>query len=719
MGHELLRIEGLSYGDESGKFLFKGVNLQLFEGQRLGLIAKKPQAGRVFLEILASKRIATEGSLKFLPALQVSYLAPAKALRGQLEDFLTEALQGLRDLEREVRALESQLNTPQQLLYYTEAIEAFEAQGGYEALNLEAKLKGLLSFDLSKDQDLSKLSAGQQRQLSLATLLSQRAGLYLLDEPSLFLDLNSRQRFKDLLLKTLKKQMAALIIHSQDRELLNSCSHILELSPESGELLRGNYDSYLKQKGHRLITSARKAHEMAKEHRQLELSLAKLKPASPQYQAIKARLAKLAPPASLKASQVLPSQALGQGVGIKERLCKLEALGLEGLLKPFSKEIYAGDKIALVGSNGSGKSSLLERIAALNSQSEAGLGEIHWHEDAKMRYIDQKQGGLDFDLSPLEQLTRYVSEGRAYELLRLLGLPFQSEVITLARDERAKLSIALMMASHANVILIDELDSQLDLASLEAFEEALLSSEAAIIFVSHDERLIENVAGRLWAIEEGELREYQGGLQGYRAGQSLVEVVVEAVREEVGVEERREGLEHQTQTLTQTLLDPLHLSPREQERLHKHLKDCQEQLYELYESLQPPPLPQFERHQNHLSLTGDKFEDDSYLFKLSSQLQPDLSLEGFQLKLKISKHIGHIQLIGENFSPLPWALHIALELLSRCAFEHLEVHVLQIYSPYNLKIAHFAQAKKDLGQNWWIFKRSYYEKLLGYGDAKR
>ena len=696
-----------------GRELLSRAPLTLRRGERLGLVGRNGAGKSTLLNLLAGNLLPDEGRVRKAPGARLGFgqELTQRAPNLTVWEAGLGALAHVRDLEASLRREERYLtgeDIEARLARYAELTERFEAAGGYEA---EASLeRTLATFGFTPDtydKPVLGCSSGERARLSLALALVSQPDILLLDEPSSYLDLGVRQT----LAERLKRYPGALLFASHDRALLDAvCTHVLHL--ESGQLTRykGNYSSFRQTQGHTLRTTQKRSKERSKEVTALSAAANRLKgwgtpTAARQRRSIDKRLDRL----RAEAGQVARPTTSELSVGSKARGTLLSAAhlskryGEKTLVKNASLRVEAGDKIALVGPNGVGKSTLLDLLTGA-LESDHPEAALHFSRDAKVGIFDQMRG-LEPDTPLLEQLTRYVSEPRARLLLALVGLETLGHMPpdALSEGQKARAGILIVIASEANLLILDEPTENLDLEMIERLERALQDTDAAFVLVSHDAALVEQVATRVLSLEEGELREFRGGLRGYFRGTLRLEPDLPELKvapKEERPEEKLERLELERLELDAARLEAYRLTERERVRLERRYAELLDDLFATYEARHFVPAPLYRKHEGAVWVQVEETEN-GYLFTSNAALS---------VRLLVDNTLGHFVLKRSAACTLPWAKDAVLRLVVRVAFEHLNVHALQIQSDGDLSAAGF----EDAGGEWWVLSRQRYEVAQGY-----
>ncbi len=727
---ELLRLHNFNY-DLKGVPLFRQLSFNVQKGQRLALIGNNGTGKSTLLRFMVERR-NFEGCFRYAPALTVSSCGVFEAAK-ELTVWETArgALEPIHELEQNIRAMEQSLKVEDETLAarleaYAHLVERFEAMDAY---NAEKKLKNAL-YDLGftnsqLQQPIHELSGGQQQRLALVTCLHRQADIYLLDEPSTFLDLDAKAWLVERL-----KACKSFIVATHDRALIDkTCGYVLELKDKKIKRFRGSYSRYREQRGIQLKSLGQRKSEAQKEYDNLVEGMRKLKTGSRQHFLLRKRLEKLETEIYGLQESLTPDASLPQGEvreqrrkGALLRADKLSyAIDERTLFKNVKLQLSKGEKLAFVGKNGLGKTSFFDVLAGEQESSDTEA-KLVFHIDSRLGYFDQENRGLVAELTLLEQFEHHVTTERAEMLLSLVGLAerWHDTRDQLSLGEKARAGLALIMASEANILILDEPSEGLDIGMVEKLEEALVDSEAAIIFSSHDEQLVNAVANRTCSFEEGLLTEYRGGLTGYYKKQYRLEKDSNSGLESQSwdgsdkqvsnlvtrqtIKDSRDALEIDLKTLENKMADPFKLAEREYERLKERQEEIIVELSSYYDSLLPAALPRFERSSKTVSVVGDAVTKGRYQFTDSTK---------GQYKLLIQEGIGHIVFSGEDGNKEVESLRLLKEL----AFERLGAKALQVQSRVDISSTGF----KDAGSGWWLAQRADYEKALlsGFPEYER
>jgi len=517
----LLRVDRLKlmYGATE---VLSDLTFQVEPRQRLGIVGANGSGKSSLLKAISGDVIPAAGSLTLAARTRTAYLAQ-ELEAGPHESVYADALHSRPDilslrgrLEGLEVAMAGASGAEQAVLVedYGEVQHEYERLDGYAYDNRVAEvLHGVGLTETDQALTPNALSGGQRRRLALARLLLQDADLLLLDEPTNHLDLEAIEWLEGFL----RLSRAGMLIVSHDRRFLErTADDILELQAGSGEWYPGNYRQYVRLRRERRAVQQKeyeaqqeyiarteefirryKAGQRAREARGRQTRLDRLARVEPPAddQQIRIRLR-----ASVTSDLIFQSDGLRLGYGKRE------------LLTMPAFTINAGERVAIVGPNGSGKTSLLK---ALLGELRPLAGRVKIGPRVAMRYYDQHLADLDLNKTVLTELQD--AFGLPEETLRtFLGrLLFHGDdafktIRSLSGGEKSRVALAKLMLDDAGLLLLDEPTNHLDIPAQEMLEEALQDFEGTIVFVSHDRYFIDAIATRLWSVEDGAVTMHLG-----------------------------------------------------------------------------------------------------------------------------------------------------------------------------------------------------------------
>jgi ATP-binding cassette, subfamily F, member 3 len=527
--------------DYGGNSIFRDIDLEIIEGERIGLVGENGGGKSTLFKLLAGKDSSTEGVISRRRNLTIGYLSQ-EADPGQSHKTVFEAVsevtQELVDLPLMLSQLEARMADPEVaaeptlmtaiLDEYGKAQERFDALGGYTLEHkVEAVLQGLGFGPAWYELEVGALSGGEKKLVNLARILIKAPDLLLLDEPDNHLDLDA----KAWLEQYIQSYPGTVLIISHDRQLLDhAVKKIFELEDGKISAYFGNYSYYFVERQHRLL----KQHELYAvqqgEIKRLETSMRQLKGWSKFNDKFATRAEDMAKRVE-RAKQESVDRPILNRDKIKVNLdadrsgkIVIEVIGLGKsfderiLFKPFDLTILYGERVGIVGANGSGKTTLLKTMMEL---IPIDSGSVKIGASVVVGYYAQEQETLPFDSTPLDFVRRIkpINEPQAISFLR--GLLFSYEDIhtpirRLSGGEKSRLQIARLMLTDANFLLLDEPTNNIDIASVEVLEAALEEFEGTILTVSHDRYFLDKIVTKIVAIsDDGSVRVYPGNFSYY------------------------------------------------------------------------------------------------------------------------------------------------------------------------------------------------------------
>ena len=530
----LLRVDRLAlmYGAE---VVLKDLSFQVEPRQRLGIVGANGTGKSSLLKAIVGEVQPSSGTLTLSPRTRAAYLAQ-ELEAGPHESVYADALHSRPDI-MELRARLDRLETamatgtsdamPALVEEYGDVQHEYERLDGYAYDSRVAEvLHGVGLTEADQALPPRALSGGQRRRLALARLLLQDADLLLLDEPTNHLDLEAIEWLEGFL----RLSHAGMLIVSHDRRFLEHVADdILELQAGVGEWYPGNYRQYVRLRQERRALRQKefeaqqeyiarteefirryKAGQRAREARGRQTKLDRLERVAPpaEDQQIRIRLK-----ASATSELIFQSEGLVLSYAGARKSAASSGWGLT--VPAFT--ITAGERVAIVGPNGSGKTSLLKALLGHLRPKE---GRVKTGPRVTMRYYDQHLADLDPNKTVLGELQD--AFGLPEETLRtFLGrLLFSGDdafkiIRSLSGGEKSRVALAKLMLDDAGLLLLDEPTNHLDIPAQEMLEDALNDYEGTIVFVSHDRYFIDDVATHLWVVENGGVSLHLGNYSDY------------------------------------------------------------------------------------------------------------------------------------------------------------------------------------------------------------
>lgn len=501
----------------NGEDILTNVKLEVQDRDRVALVGRNGAGKSTLLKIIAGEMSYDSGEIIMPKNIRLGYLEQHAGLESKLTiwDEMKTIFSHLINSEKELRSLESQMADPsvyedteayaRVAATYDELQLAFNEAGGYRfESDIRSILHGMQFFPEDYEKPVQALSGGQKTRLALAKMLLSKPDLLILDEPTNHLDIQTLSFLENYL----KNYNGAVLIVSHDRYFLDQVvTFVYEVSRHNVARFVGNYSSYLTQKAKNYELDSKKYEKQQEEKAKLEEFVSKnLARASTTKMAQSRR--KVIEKTDWMDSPDGDEKSASFGFTI-DRPSGNDVLRLEEIAVGYpnntvssniSFSVYKQDRIALVGPNGVGKSTLLKTIM---KQLEAAGGKIQYGTNVQFGYYDQEQAALTGNKTALLELWDEWPLMNERDIRNVLGRflftgdDVQKTVSTLSGGEKARLALAKLMLLKANTLVLDEPTNHLDLDSKEVLENALLDFPGTIIFVSHDRYFINRIATKV------------------------------------------------------------------------------------------------------------------------------------------------------------------------------------------------------------------------------
>lgn len=532
------------------KSILKDVNLTINEKDRVGLLGINGVGKTTLLNIISGVLEYDEGTLATKPNLRVGYLRQNEALNtsNTLRKEIQNALKLAFDTRKQLEEISKKMSVASSDEYtslsteYERLTSIYDACDGYNAeVRINTVLNGMGFGDFNLDGSISVLSGGEKTRFALAKILVENPDLLILDEPTNHLDFSMLNWLENYL----ESYKGAVIIVSHDRYFLNAvASDICEI--ENGELVRykGDYSSFIKQKEERIKTLTKEYEKQQKEIEQLRDYVRKNLAKSSSINSVGSRVKALEKmELAAKPNPKVKDLHISFPFDIEPHKTILEFKNLKvsvgsgvdkkTLFENFNLEVSRGEKVAFVGKNGVGKSSLLKAI--LKKITYEGI--VRWGGNVKVSYFDQELSSLDLNMTVLEAVHRKFPTKTEYEIRSMLGrfLIEDEDVFKRIREmsgaNRAKVVLCIITFERSNVLVLDEPTNHLDYKAKEALDAALSQYEGTIIMVSHDRYLLNSVPTKIIEMKPQEIIIYNGNYDYYKEHSIVEEEKVSAIKE--------------------------------------------------------------------------------------------------------------------------------------------------------------------------------------------
>ncbi len=516
--------------------LFSDVTFTVARGEKWGVVGRNGTGKTTLFRLLTGEAEPTRGVVSRASALKFSVMEQHREFAGATTVW--EAAAGpfaeLLELERSLATQGTALAeagdrcTPEMLARYDRDLERFEREGGYTlAPRIDAVLHGLgFDPDQARTRPLSGLSGGERGRVGLAQQLVAPADVLLLDEPTNHLDLETTRWLEDYLAGL----DATVLLISHDRAFLQAVvDHVLHVEGGTVAAYSGNYEAFVNQRAERRLAQQRAFNKQSKviasEEDFIRRNIAGQKSAQAKGRRRRlSRVSRLSAPEGEEGVMSLRLEADARGgdqVLVAEAV--RVAVGDRVLVDRFSARVGRGDVVGFIGPNGAGKTTLLRAFVG-ERPVDAGLVRIpdsvrvaHYRQDLAQVPAGRSLYELINDLRPAwgrgaiqGHLGRFGFSGDS--VLRQAG--------SLSGGERARVALAMMMLSGANLLLFDEPTNHLDVESIEALEDAIEAYDGTVILVSHDRALLRALTTRVWVLHDGRITDFPGSFEEWETASS-------------------------------------------------------------------------------------------------------------------------------------------------------------------------------------------------------
>ena len=525
----------------AGEVLFDNINLQVDERDRIALVGKNGAGKSTLLKILVGEEEPTSGEINKKKDISLSYLAQDSRFESEntIYDEMLHVFDDLRRTEKQLRQMELEMgeksgdDLDKLMSDYDRLSENFRQAGGF---TYEADIRAILNgfkFDESMWQmKIAELSGGQNTRLALAKMLLEKPNLLVLDEPTNHLDIETIAWLENYLVN----YSGALIIVSHDRYFLDKVATItLDLTKHSLDRYVGNYSRFVELKEQKLATEAKNYEKQQKEIAALEdfvnrnlVRASTTKRAQSRRKQLE-KMERLDKPEAGKKSANMTFQS-EKTSGNVVLTVENAAIGYDGevLSQPINLDLRKMNAVAIVGSNGIGKSTFIKSIV---DQIPFIKGEKRFGANVEVGYYDQIQSKLTPSNTVLDELWNDFKLTPEVEIRNRLGAflfsgdDVKKSVGMLSGGEKARLLLAKLSMENNNFLILDEPTNHLDIDSKEVLENALIDFDGTLLFVSHDRYFINRVATHVLELSEKGSTLYLGDYDYYVEKKAEVEAI--------------------------------------------------------------------------------------------------------------------------------------------------------------------------------------------------
>ena len=529
-----ISVSSLRKEFEVGNKILDGLSFQVDTGERVGLLGKNGAGKTTLFKILTGELDHDGGQVSIAPGKRLGLISqiPVYPAGHTVDMVLRSAFDRLGDMEREMagltRRMEAGEDDPALLRRYDNLVAAFEAGGGYDVETpLNKVCNGLqISRDM-REQLFSSLSGGEKTRVNLGRLILEDTDILLLDEPTNHLDLRATEWLEDYLAR-FKGTVLAI---SHDRWFLDRVvKRVIEIQNGKAEFYSGNYSFYVEEKERRYQEKLKQYEKEQAKIEQLEKAAEQLRvwaysgmdKTFKRAQSMEKRIERMR-------TTDKPTKERRLDVKFGEREFRGdEVLTIKDLKKSFDGrtlfdhvdlEVVGGERIALLGDNGTGKSTLLKILLA---EEEPDSGKLRMGPTVKVGYLPQIIHFSHPERNLVDTMIYDQDCSTQTARNRLAAFNFRGEdvfkpVSALSGGEQSRLRLCMLMDEKINLLILDEPTNHLDIASREWIEDAVADYEGNLLFVSHDRYFIKQFATRIWMLEDGHITDFRGTFEEIRA----------------------------------------------------------------------------------------------------------------------------------------------------------------------------------------------------------
>ena len=547
--------------------VLRDVSLTVQQGDRIGLVGVNGCGKSTLMRILAGLDAQDGGEISLVRGLRVGYLAQQNMVTSgeTVWNELQKVYEQVFAMEKKLRELEDEMahaHTDAQRFAqlsadYDRLTQRFEEADGYSWKSMVSGVLNGLGFKPAQyDQCVDSLSGGEQTRRCLARLLLQKPDLLLLDEPTNHLDMETLQWLENYL----AAYKGSVLVISHDRYFLDHvCTGIVEILMGASEQYNGNYTRYIAQRQERFESRMRAYEIQQKEIERQQAIIARyrmfnreksIRAAESREKALD-RMEKLEKPVDERAIRFSFEARRRTGEDVLQLTEISKSFGEKHLFHDLTLRVRAGDRVALIGPNGVGKSTLIKIIVG---EEQPDTGFIRYGSNVDIGYYDQHQSTLHADKTALDEIWDRFPQMEQSNVRGALGMflftgdDVFKPIHTLSGGEKGRVALTALMLRKDNLLLLDEPTNHLDMDSREVLEDALTDFGGTIITVSHDRYFINRIANRIIEMQPDGVTEYIGNYDDYIERKNrpvAVEAEAGKTKTELEKEKRREKLSRQ------------------------------------------------------------------------------------------------------------------------------------------------------------------------------
>ena len=526
-----IQVKNLTKFFVIGEYLLDGLSFEIQEGERVAILGRNGCGKTTLFNILTGQMDYDGGEVYVNPNKRLGLISqiPHFPEGYSVEDVLRSAYQDLLGAKKKMEQLEKQMATgatQEQLAEYDRLTNRFQSGGGYELdVEVDKICNGLGISQDQREQSFASLSGGEKTRVNLARLLLEKTDILLLDEPTNHLDLRSVEWLEQYILG-FKGTVLAI---SHDRYFIDQIAQrVIEISQGHAEFYSGNYSFYMDEKQARFDLQMKQYQQEQAKLKQLGYTVERMKGwginnrtlyrRAMSIQHRMERIRKTEKPQKERTMKASFGEKDFSGDVVFKMKGVSKSFGDRTLFSDVNLNVEAGERIALLGDNGTGKSTFIKcLLGEEDCQGKIQFGPtVKWGYLPQIIHFDHPERSLYDTMLYEKNCTPQVARDRLGAFL-FQGEDVFKQVKNLSGGEQSRLRLCMLMDEKINLLILDEPTNHLDIASREWVEAAIEEFEGVLLFVSHDRYFIEKFAERIWLLEDGTIRDFPCGYQKYRS----------------------------------------------------------------------------------------------------------------------------------------------------------------------------------------------------------
>ncbi len=514
-----------------GENLLEGLSFEIQEGERVAILGRNGCGKTTLLKILTGEMDYDDGEVFVNPHKKIGLISqiPQFPFGYTVENVLRTAFAAVTAAKRRMEDLESAMSggaTEELLKEYDALVNRFQSGGGYEMdVEIDKICNGLGISSSQRQQEFDSLSGGEKTRVNLARLLLEKTDILLLDEPTNHLDLNSVEWLEGYI----KAFKGTVLVISHDRYFIDQVAQrVIEIVDGHAEFYSGNYSFYMDEKQARFDLQMKQYEQEQAKLKQLGYTVERMKGWGINNRAMyrramsiqhrMERIQKTEKPKTEKTMKATFGEKDFSGDMVFKTKNLSKAFGDRTLFSDVELMVEGGERIAILGDNGTGKTTFIKCLLG----EEDCSGKIQYGPTVKAGYLPQvihfshPERTLYDTMLYEKNCTPQVARDRLGAFM-FSGEDVFKQVENLSGGEKSRLRLCMLMDEKINLLILDEPTNHLDIAAREWVEAAIEEFEGVLLFVSHDRYFIEKFAERIWLLEDGKIRDFKCGYQKFRS----------------------------------------------------------------------------------------------------------------------------------------------------------------------------------------------------------